>query len=79
MFRLTLSKSKLKQTAKHEKEISEKVREVMVRFEVDEKRASQLLGYSAILSSENFAKLKRNLRSIQLKKTEEILKLVETA
>jgi hypothetical protein len=62
-----------------EKGLPEKVRETMFRFDVDEKRARQLLGYSAILASENFAKWKTNLRRIQLLKAEEILKLVETA
>lgn len=62
-----------------ERGIPEKVREVMVRFEVDENRARQLLGYSAVLASEIVAKWKRNLRSTQQRKAAEILQLIVKA
>jgi hypothetical protein len=62
-----------------EKGISERVREVMVRFEVDEKQARQLLGYSAIIAYENFAKWKSNLRIAQKRKAAEILELIMKA
>ena len=62
-----------------ERGIPEKVREAMVRFDVDEKLARQLLGCSAILACDNFAKWKSNLRRAQMLKADEILKLVEKA
>jgi hypothetical protein len=62
-----------------EKGIPEKIRETMVRFNVEEKQARLLLSFSAVLSSENFAKWKANLRRMQMEKASEILRLVEKA
>jgi hypothetical protein len=62
-----------------EKGIPEKVRDVMVRFDVDAKQARQLLGCSALLASEIVAKWKSNLRRIQKQKATEILELIRKA
>ena len=62
-----------------EKGIPEKVRDVMARFDVDEKKARLLLGCSALLASEIVAKWKSNLRRIQKQKAAEILELIKKA
>jgi len=59
--------------------IPEKIRDTMVRFDVEEKTARQLLGCSAVLASENFAKWKTNLRRAQMLKATEILELIKKA
>lgn len=62
-----------------EKGIPEKIREIMVQFDVDEKQARQLLGCGAMVASEIVAKWKSNLRMAQMQKAAEILALLEKA
>jgi Xaa-Pro aminopeptidase len=62
-----------------QKGIPEKIREVMVRFDVDEKTARLLLSCSVIIASETFAKWKSNTRRMQMLKAREILELIKKA
>jgi Xaa-Pro aminopeptidase len=62
-----------------EKGMPEKVREAMVRFNVDENQARLLLGCSAVMVSEIVAKWKSNLRRIQKQKAADILELIRKA
>jgi hypothetical protein len=59
--------------------IPERIREVMVQFDVDEEKARLLLGCGAVLASKLFAKWKSNLRRIQTRKARTILQLIEKA
>jgi hypothetical protein len=59
--------------------IPERIRQVMVQFNVDEEKARLLLGCGAILASELITKWKNNLRKIQVRKAKIILELVERA
>ena len=60
-----------------EKGIPQRIRDIMTRFDVDEKRARQLLGCSAMIASETVTKWKNNLRRIQVQEAAEILELIK--
>ena len=62
-----------------EKGIPERIRDVMVRFVVDEKTARQLLAFSALIASETFGKWLSNQKRIQRQKVLEISLLIEKA
>lgn len=64
---------------REERGIPERIREVMVQFDVDEKQARLLLGCGAVLASKLIEKWKRNLRKIQCRKAKTILLLIEKA
>ena len=57
--------------------IPERIREVLLQFDVDENRARLLLGCSAVLAWEKVAKWKGNLRRIQREMVVELLRLIE--
>jgi len=62
-----------------EKGIPDRVRDIMVRFNLEEKEAILLLQCSSLLAIETFEKWRSNLRKIQTEKITEILKLIKKA